>query len=49
MGAGIDADLAESLLRRSGEEDVKKRLKEETEAALRRCGRSDPLAPFEAE
>lgn len=34
----MGADLAGSLLRRSGEEVVKARLKEETEAALRRCG-----------
>eukprot|EP00903_Cladosiphon_okamuranus_P015950 g14733.t1 len=35
-GAGMDTDLAGSLLKRSGEEAVKARLREETEVALGR-------------
>ncbi|CAM9687375.1 unnamed protein product [Ectocarpus fasciculatus] len=36
MGTGMDASSARSLLARSGDADIKARLKEETEEALRR-------------
>lgn len=38
MGTGMDASSARSLLARSGDADIKARLKEETEEALRRWG-----------